>query len=61
MRNFRTWCEKNGFDPRVSNAISLGIKLRRFVPDIETRRERHKEHGAVIRKISGISLREGEF
>jgi putative DNA primase/helicase len=61
FESFRTWCEKNGFDPRVKNAVSLGIQIRRYIPDIERRRVFRREDGTVVRRIKGLSLKEGEF
>jgi putative DNA primase/helicase len=61
FENFRQWCDKNGFDARVKNAVSLGIQLRRYIPDIGKRRYSKGENGAVVRRIMGISLKEGDF
>ena len=59
--SFRTWCEANGFDPRVKNAVSIGIQLRRYIPDIIKRRTSVRIDGFVQRRLQGIQVKPGDF
>jgi putative DNA primase/helicase len=55
--NFRQWCESNGYESKNINSISLSIQLRRYIPDIKTRRIRDRTQ----RRLQGVGVREGPY
>lgn len=61
FKSFKTWCEDNGFDPRVKNSASLSRRMTSYVPGFKKRREIVREGEKMKRIIRGITVSQGDF
>lgn len=59
--DFDQWAQKSGFKLHGRNAISLGIQLKRYLPDYLRRAHKKRVDGRVIRVLQGVTMKGGDY